>query len=73
MKSAHDGSPQHLSLASVALSDEFKKAAAANGYYTLGDILDILLTELIQKDWFTPGMFEELSQAIKGFQRESKI
>ena len=65
MNSSNDGSPLHISLASMAFSESFKKAATTNGYYTLGDILAIPLTELLQYEWFTPSMLEELATIVK--------
>lgn len=65
MSIQNDGSPLHMSLASMAFSDSFKKAASTNGYYTLGEILAIPLTDLLNYEWFTPAMLEELTTIVK--------
>ena len=65
MTQSNDGSPSDSHHASGSMSESFKKIASANGYQTVEEILAIPLTELVQKDWFTPAMLEELALIIK--------
>jgi nicotinamide mononucleotide (NMN) deamidase PncC len=60
-----DNSPLHLPLAAVGMSEAFTRTAMMYEYNTLSDILAIPLTELIQKEWFTTDMLEELAQVVK--------
>jgi DNA-directed RNA polymerase alpha subunit len=52
------------SIASLELSDEFKKTMRRQGFYTLNDIMSLPLTQLVKMKWFTKEMLEELSEYI---------
>ena len=52
------------SIASLDLSDSFKEAMRREGFYTLNEIMDLPLKQLVKMTWFTKAMLEELSQYI---------
>jgi hypothetical protein len=58
-------SPLQLPFTAVGLSEEFARTAMLYKYNTLAEILTIPLTELVQKEWFTTDMFEELARVVK--------
>jgi hypothetical protein len=60
-----DGSPLHLPLSSVGLSEHFTKSALEHGYTTLYDFQKLSLGDLIELKWFTRGMFRELTEILK--------
>ena len=64
MKEPNENTPLHP-FDSMELSEAFKHTARLHGYNTLEDILTMPLTELVQKDWFTSSMFEELAALVK--------
>ena len=67
MQESPDGSPLYFPLTKLDVSESFAKIAAAHGYNTLGEILNIPLTTLVNMDWFSPPMFEELSRMVKQY------
>jgi hypothetical protein len=50
------------SIASLSLSDNFKKATLEHGHYTLNGIMNMPVTELAAMKWFTREMLEELAE-----------
>ena len=53
-----------LPIDDLSLSDNFKNISKANGFFTLKQLLDTPLTELLQMQWFTNGMLEELTTLL---------
>jgi hypothetical protein len=60
-----DGSPLHLSLSSLGLSEELTTLALKNGYKTLYDFQQMSIAELLALGWFTAPMFHELTTVLK--------
>ena len=52
------------SIASLNLSEQFKKITRKEGFYTLNDIMNLPIRQLINMKWFTREMLEELSEFI---------
>ncbi len=48
----------------LSVSDNFKSISKANGFITLKQLLDTPLTELLQMEWFTNDMLEELTALL---------
>ena len=65
MNFSHDGSLMHQPLGSIGLSYGFTSKALQHGYHTLEEIINIPLTDLLNMEWFTPDMFDELGKVIR--------
>jgi hypothetical protein len=55
----------NMPIASLELSEAFKKAAIRNGYATLDSILKLTVTDIADNDWFTAQMIAELAEFVK--------
>ncbi|MDB5210268.1 MAG: hypothetical protein JWQ30_1095 [Sediminibacterium sp.] len=59
-----------LPLSSTHLSKLFRDTATHNGFNTIGQLLSIKLTNVLQMDWFTPAMMDEIASIVKKLKRE---
>jgi len=69
VKPSDEGSILHLPPGSSRISEVFAKAAESKGYNSIGQILAIPLTEIIEMDWVTQPLWEELSVIIEKIPR----
>jgi len=73
MKPSEDGPWLKLPLESTPLSKDFIQAANSKGYKTIGEVLAIQVTELVQMDWLTSARLTELDQLVKSFRHAVDI
>jgi len=52
------------------LSEGFRKIARINGFNTLGELLSIKLTHLLQMEWLSLTMLEEIAYTVKNLRRK---
>jgi hypothetical protein len=57
--------PMNMPLDSLELSNAFKKAARENGCTTLGSILKLTVTDIVNNNWLTAPMIAELAEFVK--------
>lgn len=53
-----------LPIDDLSVSDNFKNISKANGFNTLKQLLDTPLTDLLQMQWFTNEMLQELTDLL---------
>ncbi|MES2329582.1 MAG: hypothetical protein V4539_08270 [Bacteroidota bacterium] len=59
-----------LPLSSTHLSKIFRETASHNGFNTIGQLLSVKLTNVLQMDWFTPPMTDEIASIVKKLKKE---